>query len=663
MSYVQRIEYLVNILNTYNFEYYVLNEPSVPDSVYDQLYQELVELEKEYPALVKPNSPTQNVGSDLSGGKEVIHAMPMLSIENVFDEEGILKFIEKNIEFVEASGICLEPKMDGLAVELLYVDGVLVRASTRGDGIKGEDVTKNAMATDGIPNHINGLGIVEIRGEVYMEKQTLEYLNKLRAKEGKKEFANCRNAAAGSFKHKDPTITRERQLKFVSYGFGRGFTIYNTFTQIKFFEDIKKIGLPVSDQVSVVYSADEVFDRYRELIDRRDSLPYDIDGLVLKLNSIGAQQSLGHTSKYPRGITAYKFPASEGKTVLNDVTLQIGRTGAITPVAELEPIDLHGVIVSRATLHNWDEIKKKDIRIGDHVIVQRAGDVIPAIVCALPGERTGKEKIIDPPKECPACRYLTQKEDAIYRCINPECHDRLRRSTHHFVSKDAFDIDGLGKSLLNLLVSNGIILSLSDILYLSDADLLGLDGVAEKKARNIHNAILEACENCTEERFLYALGVRHIGKDVSKLLIDKFGPVEAVFDAEKEDLLSIHGIGEKIADAVITMGKNKRFASMVKSIRDRVGEPDLICKSSNKPENTAITGKTFVITGTFSITRKELAELLENFGGKVTKSLSSKTNYLLVGNKPGKSKLDKVTANTIVLNEHELEQLLKDLTA
>jgi len=659
MSYIQRLSYLYNIIKTYNFEYYVLGDPSVPDSVYDQLYQELVELETRYPSLVKEDSPTKNVGSDLTGDRpEVVHAMPMLSIDNAFEEEKIEKFFKNHKEYIESSGLCLEPKMDGLAIELTYVDGLLVKASTRGDGTKGEDVTPNALACKGIPNVLVGdkPGIYDIRGEVYMEKATLERLNREREQVGKKKFANCRNAAAGSFKHKDPSITMERDLKFICYGFGRGFNHYQTYKQIDFFEEVALMGVPISDEIALVHELDEVYEHYRYLIARRDSLPYDIDGMVIKLNSLQAQGSLGHTSKYYRGIIAYKFPASEGKTTLREVTIQVGRTGALTPVAELEPLDLHGVVVRRATLHNWDEIEKKDIRIGDQVIVQRAGDVIPAIVCSLPNERKGDESIIDPPLRCPVCNTKTQKEDAVYRCVNPLCRDRLRRSLHHFVSKDAFDIDGLGKVLINQLVAANIINNFSDILFLTAPELEEIDGVGEKKANNVINAINRSIERVTEARFLFSLGLRHVGKDVSKALISEFGRVEAVLNADKESLMSVYGIGEAIADSIITISKDKKFMNMVDLIRSRIGEPLVI--QGNTRAKLPLSGKTFVITGTFSITRNELQELLEGLGGKVTKAVSSKTDYLLVGDKPGKSKINKVKPPTMILDEKELEDLL-----
>jgi len=661
MSIIERVQTLRNLLNLYNYEYYTLNDPSVSDSVYDLLYMELVQLEKDQPALLTSDSPTQIVGSTIMDShlRKVVRSLPMLSIENAFEEEDILDFIKRNDRAIKTYGLFVEPKLDGLGVELCYTNGILVRASTRGDGLIGEDVTANCLVVDDIPTQIDFKGILEVRGEVYMTKNTLTRLNKLREIKGEKLLANCRNAAAGALKQLDPNITKERFLNFFCYGFGRG-QMKEWGTQGEFMSSMEQLGFSVSPLVITLASYDQVIDRYYKLIVCRENLPYDIDGMVIKLNSLEEQESAGHTSKYPRGLIAFKFPASEGRTIINSVTLQVGRTGAITPVAELEPIELHGVIIARATLHNWDEITKKDIRVGDQVVIQRAGDVIPAVVCSLPGKRVGTEEIIPIPSNCPVCKGPVQKDEAVYRCINPNCPERLKRSLHHFVSRGAFNIQGMGKALLNNLVDLGIIHSLSDILYLTYDQLASVDKVGEKKANNVLKAIDIAIKEFTEERFLFALGLRHVGKDVSKLLIEAFGEVEYVLAQDADILQTIPGIGEVIATTIELVSEDQTFRQMVVAIRKKVGWTKEVKEAKKVKQNLA--GITIVITGTFDITRNQLKTLLESYGAKVTGSVSKKTTYVVAGNNPGASKINKVKEPTKIIDEEELALLLEGKT-
>lgn len=659
MSVVERVETLRYELNLYNYQYYVLNDPTVSDAIYDQLYMELVQLEKDNPALIHTESPTQRIGAGRimdNRFDKVMRTLPMLSIENAFEADDIIEFVKKHKPSVISDGLCLEYKLDGLGIELLYKGGILTRATTRGDGIVGDDVTANCLAVDDIPSKIEHTGLLEVRGEIYMDKSTLVKLNIKRKARGKKLLANCRNAAAGGLKQKDPLDSRDGGLKFFCYGFGRGIHHNEITTQFDFLRTMNQLNIPSPEWSVVVHTYDEVIQHYNKLVADRDNIPYDIDGMVIKLNSLKEQASTGYTSKFPRGVIAYKFPASEGKTVINSITMQVGRTGAITPVAELEPIDLHGVIISRATLHNWDEIKRKDIRIKDYIMIQRAGDVIPAVVCSLPRLRTGDEVIIEGPTHCPVCAGPLQKDDAVYRCVNPNCRERLKRSLQHMVSRNALNIQGMGKSILNELVDLGIISKLSDVLYLTYDHLLKVDHIGDKKANNILDAIDLSIKNCNESRFLFSLGLRHVGADISKLLINKFDTVEAVLDQSSAELQKVPGIGKTIADIIELIAKDKEFRRTVKAMRDRI---PVHITGMKETYTGKLEGKIFVITGSFDLSRVELKELLEHHGAKVTKAVSKKTNYILAGDKPGASKIKKAKEPTKIIGAKEFSALLK----
>ncbi len=661
MSTVQRVQYLRNILNLYNYQYYILNSPTVEDAVYDQLYGELVRLEKINPALIIPESPTQIVGSGAildNRFTKVTRALPMLSIENIFDPEvGVRNFIQKYKSFIGEGGLYLEPKIDGLGIELLYVDGVLTRATTRGDGTIGEDVTANAIATDDIPNTLKGQqGLLEVRGEVFMNKTTLVRLNKIRAEKGLKLLANCRNAAAGAFKQLDAKVTRESTLRFFCYGFGRGINPHIIKTQKDFLDLISKYNIRLDSLSIRVTTAEEVVERFNTLLEYREEIPYEIDGLVIKINSLKAQDQAGSTSKYPRGLVALKFPADEGITTLKSVLLQVGRTGVITPLAVLDSIELNGVNVQKATLHNWDEIDRKDIRIGDKVIVKRAGDVIPAIVSSIKEERNGSEVLIGPPIVCPVCKEDVIIDEAAYRCVNDKCVERLKRSLHHFVSRTAFNISGLGKSTLNNLVDAHIVQKLEDVLTLRSADLLQLPLIGNRKTFKILDAIELACMNCTEERFLYSLGLRHIGNDVSKLLIKGFRTVEEVFLAHHDTLLGIDGIGGVMAESIIQAGQSKTITDTIKKIREKIGTTEDVVEDT--PISQVLDGCIIVVTGTFELPRNDIKKLLESHGAKITSSVSKKTTYVLAGDKPGANKINKVQEPTKIIGEDDIVKLL-----
>lgn len=659
-NYVERISHLRKLITLYNYNYYTLAKPTVSDAVYDTLYAELVQLEEQIPELKTADSPTQKVGSAILDNRfnKVHRSLPMLSIKNVFDKEGVIDFIKEHQIVVKKYGLCLELKNDGLGIELLYTDGVLTRATTRGDGIIGSDITANVLAIKNIPQVISRCGILEVRGEVIMKKDTLVRLNKERIQKGIEPLDNCRNAAAGALKQLDVHVTANADLEFFCYGFGRGISPVDFVTQSDFLIGMSKLGFQFpKDHTHIAFDVKTTVLLYERLIENRSSLPYDIDGMVIKINSLGYLLATGHTSKYPRGMLAYKFPASEALTKILSVTFQLGRTGAITPVAELKPVELGGVTVKRATLHNWDEIKRKDIRIGDSVVVKRAGDVIPAVVSVVLEERTGNELIIEHPTECPLCKGAIERVDAAYRCIGDSCIEKFKRCLHHFVSRNAFNINGLGKEVLNHLVDLGIVTKLEDVLNLRPSQLVDVPLMGEKKIDNIMEAIDLAIKECDESRFLFSLGVRHLGLDVSKLLIKHFVTVENVFKASKEELLSIDGIGPTIADEITKYKDPNPLFNTIIAIRKLVGVKETKISSTNQPQKLA--GKIIVITGSFEIPRPEIKTLLESYGATVTNSVSGKTDYVLAGENPGHNKISKVKEPTKIINENQLIELLK----
>lgn len=619
---------LIKRIHVLNFEYYTLSNPSVSDAEYDSMFRELVEWEDKNPSLIAADSPTQTVGTTALDRRftPVRRSIPMLSIKNAFEENNLRSFIHDNEDSVRLYGACVEPKIDGLAVELTYKEGSLVQASTRGDGETGEDITANILAVESIPNRIDESGIVDVRGEVLMSRPVFDSIN-----QGlDKKFANCRNAAAGSLKQLDLDVVRSRQLSFMAYGVGRSTRSFTRQSDI--LDHLRKLGFDTTD-FKVLSSLDDCIRSYNQWLDSRGTIDYDIDGVVFKLNSIIHANQLGNTSRYPRSCIAYKFPASEDRTKLESVTIQVGRTGALTPVAELAPVELHGVTVSRATLHNWDEIELKDIRVGDTVLVQRAGDVIPAIVAPDKTYRDGSEEPIPRPTSCPACGGQVRLEKAIYRCISMSCPVKLSRSAQHFVSRNALDVIGLGKRLVSELVDRGLISQMEDLLSLTKTDLLELDNVGPKRADKILSAIQTSIAECTEDRLLFALGVRHLGKDVSKLLLCQFGTIEEVFKQRVDSITSVQGIGDTIAESIADAAPD--ILARMPNIRQCI--KPVTKKSEAKSDSLA--GTTIVLTGTFDRPRSDIKKYLVSNGAKVTGSVSNSTTWVLIGDKPGRSKV------------------------
>jgi len=660
----KRILELREKINYHNYRYYVLDSPEIPDQEYDRLFRELEDLEKKYPHLVTPDSPTQRVGAPpLESFKAVTHTIPMLSLDNAFTEEEIVEFDQRLKRFLKDDSpitYVAEPKLDGLAVELVYIDGILNVGSTRGDGITGEDVTQNLRTIKTVPLrflHKDSEKIpsrLEVRGEVYMKIKAFQELNRTREEKGEPKFANPRNAAAGSLRQLDSSITAKRPLDIFFYGLGvvEGYSFSSHWEVL---QTLPRWGFKVNPKIELCQNIKEVIEYYHQMEKIREELDYEIDGVVIKVNDLALQEKLGTISRSPRWAIAYKFSPQKGTTKIIDIIPQVGRTGAITPVAVMEPVFLSGVKVSRATLHNQDEIDKKDIRIGDTVIVQRAGDVIPEVVSAVKEKRTGKEVPFKIPSKCPVCgsSVVRLKGEAIHRCINLSCPAQLKKSIKHFASKRAMDIDGLGDKLIEKLVDEGLIRNVADLYQLKVEDLARLERMAEKSATNIINAIKKSKERDLE-RFIYALGIRHVGEHIAKILAEKYPQLEKLMEASEEELVQIDEIGPEVARSIVsffTQKSNRELISRLKEVGIKISAP-------KKKKETKLQGKTFVFTGALSqFTREEAKRLVESLGGKVSSSVSKNTDYVVAGADPG-SKYEKAKAlGVTILNEDEFKKI------
>jgi DNA ligase (NAD+) len=663
----QRAAELREQLAYHNYRYYVLDDPAIPDAEYDRLFRELQALEAQYPALVTPDSPTQRVGAEpLKGFAEVRHAIPMLSLGNVFSEEELLDFDRRvreglGVEEVEYSA---EPKLDGLAISIRYEEGMLVRAATRGDGATGEDVTQNVRTIESVPLRLYGKGwpsVLEVRGEVYMPKAGFEALNERQREKGEKSFANPRNAAAGSLRQLDPRITATRPLTMYCYGVGvvEGGSLPGTHSAIM--EKLKGWGLRVSPELRVVKGAQGCLDYFHAIGERRDSLPYDIDGVVYKVDSIARQQELGFVSRAPRWATAHKFPAQEEMTRLNDVEWQVGRTGALTPVARLEPVQVAGVVVSNATLHNPDEIARKDVRIGDTVIVRRAGDVIPEVVGVVLAKRPPHARAIQTPSHCPVCGSEVEREEgeAVPRCSGGLfCSAQRKNAIWHFASRRAMDIDGLGDKLVEQLVDEGLIHDVADLYALTQEQIAGLERMGEKSAANLVEA-LEKSKESTLERFLYALGIREVGESTARTLSRHFGSLEKIREASEEALLQVEDVGPIVAHHIHTFFRQEHNLEVIdKLIRAGVHWPDVAVKATGAQP---LAGQTFVLTGALeSMTRDEAKERLQALGAKVSGSVSKKTRVVVAGAEAGSKLARAESLGVEVWDEARLLQFLTE---
>ena len=662
MSLQQQIDTLRQDLRRYEYEYHVLDNPTIPDAEYDRLFHQLKALEAAHPELITADSPTQRVGAKpLSGFAQIRHEIPMLSLDNAFSDEEFYAFVkrieDRLIRLPEPLTFCCEPKLDGLAVSILYVNGVLTQAATRGDGTTGEDITANIRTIRNIPLQLlmdNPPTRLEVRGEVFMPHAGFERLNQQALEKGEKTFANPRNAAAGSLRQLDPKITSKRPLVLNAYGIGiaEGVDLPNThYDRLQW---LKSIGIPVNPEIRLCNGTDEVLDFYRDIQNKRSSLGYDIDGTVLKINDIALQEKLGFISKAPRWAIAYKFPAQEELTRLNDVEFQVGRTGAITPVAKLEPVFVAGVTVSNATLHNGDEIERLDIAIGDTVVIRRAGDVIPQIIGVLHDRRPADARPIIFPKTCPVCdsAIVRIEGEAVARCTGGLfCAAQRKEALKHFVSRKAMDIDGVGGKLIEQLVDRELIHTPADLFKLDLTTLTRLERMGAKSAENAL-ASLEKAKNTTLARFIFALGIREVGEATALNLANHFKTLEALQNADLEALQQVPDVGEVVANRILAFWHELHNVAVVNDLIAQGVHWETV-ETKEVTENR-FKGKTVVLTGTLTqMGRNEAKALLQDMGAKVSGSVSAKTDFVIAGDAAG-SKLTKAQElGVTVLTEEE----------
>jgi DNA ligase (NAD+) len=661
----KEIARLVRDINEHNYRYYVLDAPVISDEGYDQLFNRLKALEKTY-NYVLPNSPTQHVGAPpLDKFKKVKHAEPMLSLENAFSHDEVKEFDQRVKRFLKTDDeieYTIEPKYDGLAMELTYKKGLFERASTRGDGYEGEDVTSNVKTIRAIPLRIEGVDVpeeIDIRGEVYMDIDEFEKLNREREKNGEPLFANPRNAAAGSVRQLDSSVTAERKLHMACYGVGavKGIDFKS---HADFIAWLKKAYFPTPAILDKANGIERVIDLIKKIEGRRPDLAFETDGAVVKVNEIQLQKELGFKTREPRWAIAYKFPAHQGTTMIEDIIASVGRTGAVTPVAVLKPVRIGGVTVSRSTLHNWDEIDRKDIRIGDTVVVERAGDVIPHVVTVIKEKRNGREKHFPPPKRCPVCgsQVVREEGEVAYRCIGLNCAAQVLEKIIHYASRGAMDIEGLGEKNVELLYNKGLIKHFDDLYRLKKEQMLELPRFAEKSAQNLIDAI-EKSKKTTLSRFLYALGIIHVGEYAAKLLAKNFEKLEDIYRIEPERIMAIKQMGEKLAGSIsgfFSEKENLHTLDTLKKLGVRISNPDFEGPGT-KREELPFSGMTFVITGTLSRPRNEIKEIIERMGGQASGSISKNTTYVIVGAEPG-SKYGKAKSLGVnVISEEEFNKL------
>jgi DNA ligase (NAD+) len=631
-------------IDRHNYRYYVLDDPLVSDQEYDQLMRRLEELEGLYPDLVIPESPTQKVGAPpLEEFGTVRHSIPMLSLQNALTADELVEFDARVKRLLKTEDVqyVAEPKIDGLAVEIVYRNGVYVEASTRGDGYVGENITENLRTVRSLPLKIRREArdcpsLLEVRGEVYMGKKDFARLNRKREEEGEPVFANPRNAAAGSVRQLDSTVTAGRNLDIFLYAVGRvEGVVFETHWEV--LESLKTWGLRVNPEITLCDDVKAGVEFHKQLEGRRRQLDYEIDGVVLKVNSLALQEELGQISRSPRWAIAYKFEPEQATTVVKDIRIQVGRTGALTPVAVMEPVRIGGVEVKSATLHNQDEIDRKDIRIGDTVIVQRAGDVIPEVVAAVKEKRTGKEKKFKVPDRCPVCDsgVYRDPEEAVSRCTNMSCPAIVKRSIGHFASKAAMDIDGLGHKIIDQLVETGLVETVADIYRLKKQDLVELERLGGKSSDNLLRAI-EKSKQTTLPRLVYALGIRHVGDHVARVLAEEYRDIGDIEKAGLDELTAIREIGPKVAESIRSFFGEERNLQVIKELE----ELGLTYTATAEAPGGRLAGKIFVFTGTLkNFTRNEAKQLVEDLGGRVSSGVSSKVDYVVVGENPG-SKLD-----------------------
>jgi DNA ligase (NAD+) len=660
---IESIQSLRREINRHNELYYVLDTPEITDAEYDRLFDELAGLEKKHPELITPDSPTQRVGAPpVEAFKPVRHSLPMLSLSKATSEAEFLDFHRRVLDLSGASEekleYSVEPKFDGLAVELVYEKGILTLGATRGDGTVGEDVTFNLKTVRSIPLRLKGDAApdrLEVRGEVIMTKDDFARLNRDREKAGDPLFANPRNAAAGSVRQLDSAITRSRPLSLFAYGIG-------TVEEMEWsshwetLHDLKKLGFRISEHIALCGSVRRVTEYYTEILSLRDELPYEIDGIVIKVNDYRLQARLGEISRSPRWAVAWKFPPQQEQTVIRDIVVGVGRTGALTPVAVLAPVKVSGVEVSRATLHNEDEIKKKDIRIGDTVIIQRAGDVIPEVVQVIVSNRKGDERPFVMPDRCPACgsRVERPEGEAVHRCSGLACPAQIKENLAHFASRGAMDIEGLGYKLLDQMIDKRIIEDQADLYFLKKEDLMRMNRMGDKLAQNILKAI-DKSRRPALSNLIYALGIRNVGTHLAGILAGRFKSMENLASRSVEDLTQVHEVGPVVAQSIYTFFRNPKNLTVLEKLK---AGGVVFPLEEGSAADMPLAGKTFVLTGGLdSFSREEARKIIQGLGGRVSSSVSRKTDFVVVGKDPG-SKYDEARRLGIkTLNEEEFKKM------
>jgi len=647
----------------HDYKYYVENMPEISDQAYDALYKRLKELEEKYPQFITPDSPTQRIGGKpLEGFQTVKHKVPMLSMDNTYSEDEIKDFDRRVRKLLPKEEVhyVVELKIDGVSVSLIYENGIFVQGATRGDGYQGDNVTQNLRTIRSIPLKLHSVEgkvppVLEVRGEVYMPRKKFEELNKERKKNGEPLFANPRNATAGSLKLLDPNLVAKRGLDIFVWGLGyyEGIGFKKHHQVLEYF---KKVGFKVNPHYKFCKSINEVIKYCQVWNEKKDFLDYAIDGMVIKVDDLEQQKRLGATTKAPRWLIAYKFPAERTETILKDIVVQVGRTGTLTPVAVVDPVFVSGTIVSRASLHNEDQIKRLDVRIGDHVLIEKAGEIIPQVVGVLKEKRTGKEKKFKMPDKCPVCGEKVVRElgEVAVRCINPLCPAQLKNSIKHFASRDAMDIEGLGEALIDQLVDNKLVQDYADLYYLKFEQLIRLERMGSKSVENLLRAISESKDRPLS-RVIYALGIRYVGVHIAEVLAERFNSIDELAKASFAQLNIIPEIGPTIAESVVSFFSLPRTREVIGKLK-KAGV-NLVRKEEKVSD--VLKGLTFVVTGTLKgYTRKEIEDTIKRYGGRVASSVSRLTNYLIVGENPG-SKLDKARQLGVkTITEEEFNKMI-----
>jgi len=651
----KQIQKLRDEINYHNYQYYVENNPVISDYEYDMLLKKLEALETQYPELITSDSPTQRVGGEpLKGFKTVEHKIPMLSLDNAYSYDELREFderVKKNITDVEY--IC-EPKIDGVSIALIYENGIFIRGTTRGDGIKGDDITSNLRTIRSIPLRLHGSDLqnAEVRGEVYFPISSFKKFNKEQEKKGEQVFANPRNAAAGSLRQLDPRIVASRPLD--TYLYYISYSDKDFKSQEKSLGTLRMAGFRVNPLIEKASTIEDAISYCRILETKRETLDYEIDGVVLKVNSFTQQRELGSTIKHPRWAIAFKFTAKQATTRLKDIVIQVGRTGTLTPVAILEPVQVGGVTVSRATLHNFDELKRKDIRIDDMVLVERSGDVIPQVVKSIIEKRTGEEKARVIPRKCPVCGsdVIRTHDEVAVRCPNKQCPARLKWRIEYFASRDAMDIDHLGGQTIDKLIEKGLVDTIADLYALTEKDLLSLEGFKEKSVKNLLDSI-EKSKQQGLARLIYGLGLRHVGKYASQLLAAQYHSIDELAKKTAEELTQIHGLGQKTAEAIATFFATEENIELINKLKD-IG-----IRTKETKKEGRLTGKKFVFTGTLpSMSRPDASDLVMKNGGIVASAIGKDIDYVVVGTDPG-SKYEKAKKlGLTIIDENEFKNVV-----